>query len=239
MKPGFVRYWLIAVLLAIFATAAAPAQAQWENSPPIGVEMLRNATYSGIYDAPITLTDGRYEGEPFVAGGASRPVVEYVDGAELFADLDGDGVEDAVVFLVERGGGTAAFTYVAAQLNRAGEPVDAGAVLVEDRTQVLSAVVEEGQLKLEFTTLGASDASCCPSHKAQRTYAVQDGGLAIVADHSQELITLPQTSTTPSGPWSNWARTNRRWRMRRSPSASRRAKSADLAAATTTAVRST
>lgn len=191
MKPNAIRCLLIAALMAAYTVVAVrPALAQPEPSAPIAVDALRNATYSGIYDAPITLSDGRYEGEPFVAGGASRPVVEYVDGAELFADLDGDGVEDAVVFLVERGGGTAAFTYVAAQLNRAGEPVDAGAVLVEDRTQVLSAVVEEGQLKLEFTTLGASDVSCCPSHKAQRTYAVQDGGLAIVADHSQELIRI-------------------------------------------------
>lgn len=80
----------------------------------ITVEELINATYSAIYDQPVTLTEGRYEGEPFVEGDAARPIVEYVNRSEQFGDLDGDGVEDAVVFLVESGGGTGNFIHVAA-----------------------------------------------------------------------------------------------------------------------------
>ncbi|MDH4030864.1 MAG: hypothetical protein OEU49_08450, partial [Chromatiales bacterium] len=34
-----------------------------------------NATYLGIYDEPVTLRDGVFEGRPFVEGGASRPRV--------------------------------------------------------------------------------------------------------------------------------------------------------------------
>ncbi|HMT20922.1 MAG TPA: hypothetical protein PKE20_06685, partial [Promineifilum sp.] len=102
------------------APAPTPAAAEESAAPAAGgltADALRNATYSGVYDEPITLTDGRYESEP-AAGDTARPVVEYVDGAERFGDLDGDGVKDAVVFLPDRGGGSATFTYVGAQLNR-------------------------------------------------------------------------------------------------------------------------
>jgi heat shock protein HslJ len=108
----------------------------------------------------------------------------------LYGDLDGDGTEDALVFLIERGGGTAAFTYVGAQLNRDGQPVDAGAALVEDRTQILSASIENGQVELEITTYGPGDGACCPSYRASRTYALQDGQLVEVAGEDQELVRI-------------------------------------------------
>jgi hypothetical protein len=102
VKSNAIRFLLIAALMAAHTVAAVrPALAQPAAAPPIAVDALRNAIYSGIYDAPITLTDGRYEGEPFVAGDPARPVVTYVDGAEVYGDLDGDAVDDAVVFLVE------------------------------------------------------------------------------------------------------------------------------------------
>lgn len=50
-----------------------PAQAGEGMAPAetagLTVAQLANATYSGIYDEPVTLTDGVYEGEPFVEGG--------------------------------------------------------------------------------------------------------------------------------------------------------------------------
>jgi heat shock protein HslJ len=172
-----------------------PAQAVAEAlqvSAPVGtsvltVEALMNATYSGIYEEPVTLTDGLYEGEPYVEGDPSRPTVEYINGSELYGDLDGDGVEDAAVFLLERGGGTGAFTYVAAQLNQNGQPVDAGAVWIEDRIQVKSAAIENGQVVLEIITQGPGDGACCPSYKARKTYALQEGRLAEIAGEDGDL----------------------------------------------------
>ena len=158
------------------APEVAPAEAG-----VIPVEALRNATYSGIYDEPITLTDGSYEGKPAGDGDSSRPVVQYVDDAELTGNLDGDGVADAVVFLVERGGGSGVFTYVAAQLDRNGRPLDAGAIMIEDRTQVRSAAIENGQVVLDIIVHGPGDADCCGSYKARRTYALREGRLAEIA----------------------------------------------------------
>ncbi|GAB4445852.1 MAG: hypothetical protein Kow0031_28430 [Anaerolineae bacterium] len=142
----------------------------------LAVDQLINATYSGIYEEPVTLTEGLYEGEPLVEGAASRPTVKYI--SQIYGDLDGDGVEDAAVFLTESDGGTGNFVYVAAQLNQSGVPADAGAVLIEDRIQVKSAAIENGQIQMEIITAGPGDAACCKSHKTSKTYALQNGALA-------------------------------------------------------------
>jgi basic membrane protein A len=147
---------------------------------------LQNATYSGIYDEPVTLTDGLYEGELNVEGDASRPMVWYMNNSEVYGDLNGDGVDDAVVFLVESGGGSGNFVYVAAQLNQNGQPVDAGAVWIEDRIQIISAAIEEGQVNLEITAEGPGDAACCKSHKTSASYALQDGRLTQLPGEAQE-----------------------------------------------------
>jgi heat shock protein HslJ len=156
----------------------------------LSAESLGNSTYSGIYDQPITLHDGKYEGEPFAAGDTAHPVVELVADAALSGDLDGDGVDDAVVFLVERGGGTGAFVYVAAQLNNNGEPVDAGAVRIEDRVQIKSAVVDKGQVLLEAIMPGPGDGACCPTYMVSKRYELQAGRLAEAATPAGEPIKI-------------------------------------------------
>lgn len=165
------------------APQVAPAAASL-----IPIAALRNATYSGIYDQRITLADGLYEGEPSEADDPSHSTVEYIDGAEFYGDLDGDAVDDAVVFLLERGGGSGAFTYVAAQLNRDVQPVDAGAVRIEDRIGVRSAAIEEGQVVLDIITQGPGDVACCGAHKAHKTYALQDGRLVETSAAGGDLV---------------------------------------------------
>ena len=173
---------------AVEATTTPLAEVAPVEAGAIPVEALRNATYSGIYDEPITLTEGVYEGEPAGEGDLSRPMVQYVDDAELTGDLDGDGVADAVVFLIERGGGSGAFTYVAAQLNRDGQPADAGAVRIGDRIQVKSTAIEAGQVALDIITQGPGDPACCATHQARTTYALQEGKLVETTGESGDLV---------------------------------------------------
>jgi len=172
-----------AMLAALLTLSACVAVSTPGATQAISKEALRNATYSGIYDTPVTLTDGQLkqviEGQPFT--------LEYVDNQELYGDLDGDGVQDAVVFLIERGGGSGAFTYVAAQLNRGGQPVDAGAVRIEDRIGVKSAAIQDGKVVMEIITQGPGDVACCSSHKSPRTYSLENGKLVEVAGKDQAL----------------------------------------------------
>jgi len=159
-------------------------------------DQLKNATYSGIYDDPVTLTNGLYEGEPFVEGGASRPSVQFIDDSAVYGDLNGDGVEDAAVLLVESSGGSGVFTYLGAQLNQAGQPVDGGTVWVGDRTQIKSMAIENGQAVLEVVTQGPNDPQCCPTAKVRKTYALQDGKLAEAGSEELGSVSLQDLNGT-------------------------------------------
>ena len=74
---------------------------------------LESATISGIYENPIKLKDGRYEGEPFVPGGASRPTVTLLPEPRARFDVDGDGSPEWLAVLAESSGGSGTFLYLA------------------------------------------------------------------------------------------------------------------------------
>ena len=148
------------------------------------MDHLANTTYSGIYEEPVTLTDGAYEGEPFVEGGAARPTVTLVP-MSAFGDLNGDGVDDAAALLAENSGGSGVFTYLAAVVNDNGRPVNTGTVMLGDRIQIKSMVIEKQQVVIEMITQGPEDAMCCATLKVRQTFALQAGQL--VETGSEEL----------------------------------------------------
>ena len=135
-------YWLRAVVVDNTGNYVASGPLMVTvNNPKLTAEELKNAEYQGIYQEPIQLTDGTYEGEPFVEGGASRPTVTFIEpnaGPMAWGDLNGDGVDDAVVLLVENSGGSGSFVYMAAVLNQGGKPENVDTVLLGDRAQVQS-----------------------------------------------------------------------------------------------------
>ncbi len=100
------------VMIEVACAPSGPADAP-EDDSSVGIPVtaptldeLSSATYEGLFDYPVTLTDGRYEGEPFVEGGASAPAAGLVEDFLLTCDLDGDGREEAVVLLWESSGGS-------------------------------------------------------------------------------------------------------------------------------------
>jgi hypothetical protein len=111
---------------------------QADTSEHAAISEYRNLTYQGIYDHPVTVHDGVYEGEPFVPGGASRPRVELVEDLLVQGDLDGDSVEEAAVLLAESSGGSGVMTYLALVTWRDGAPVNLATRLIGDRVQIRS-----------------------------------------------------------------------------------------------------
>ena len=137
------------------------------------VDVLMNATYVGVYDQPVTLTDGKYEGEPFSADSPMRPTVTMVDRLIAYGDLNGDGVEDAAVILVENSGGSGVFNYVAAVLNVGGMPVNPAVQALGDRVQIKSMVIDGSRITTEIVTQGPDDPFCCPTLLLRQTFQVQ------------------------------------------------------------------
>ncbi|MBX3051374.1 MAG: META domain-containing protein [Caldilineaceae bacterium] len=138
---------------------------------------LANGTYAGIYDEPVQLTDGAFAGEPFVAGGASRPTVTLVPDTIALGDLNGDGVADGVAVLVDDSGGSGSFVYLAALLAGTDTTDQGATLLLGDRVRIESVAIVDGQIDVVAATFADSDPMCCPSLRTHFVYGLQAGAL--------------------------------------------------------------
>ena len=165
------------MFVAAAATLACDRGGAIEEPVAPSLEELSSATFTGIYDEAVTLVDGRWEGEPFVEGGASRPSVGLVDHFALIGDLDGDGREETTALLWESSGGSGTRLYLAVMGRGHHDLEDLGTALVGDRVQVRSARIVDGRIELDVVQAGPGDAMCCPSQLATRGWALSAGNL--------------------------------------------------------------
>ena len=131
---------------------------------------VENATYIGIDDEPVQLTDGFYEGEPFVEDGNERLRVE-LQPPTVYGDFDLDGVDDAAVLLVANAGGTGRFYYLAILQQGEDGPDNTATVWLGDRLQVDEfAADDQGNIVLDMITTSQFDGACCPTLRVRHTF---------------------------------------------------------------------
>jgi heat shock protein HslJ len=173
-------------LAACQPRAETPKAAPQALSAPLGAPTLvelRNATYAGLEDlaGPVTLEEGRWEGEPFAPGAASRPSVVLAPGFRLTGDLDGDGAEEAVVVLAQSSGGSGTFDSLAV-VKRTPEGLrNVATTALGDRVGIRSARVEGRKLLVSVVRAGGKDAMCCPGELADLGWTLAGGKLSPVA----------------------------------------------------------
>lgn len=181
--PRRVRTARLALALTLLAVSSChrhgPPPALPVARPPAPTwDQLRNGTYHGAgEESTLTLRDGRWEGVPYLEGGAARPSANLLEGFRLLGDVDGDGTDDAFVLLASRAGGTGENTYLALVKNQNGVPVNTATALVGDRVQIRDGRLESRRVVLDVVQAGPSDALCCPGELAMRTWDVVTGGL--------------------------------------------------------------
>jgi len=158
----------------------------WEAALPsptamqrLTLEQLRNAEYRlpllGDQDTPIRLIDGMgtlVYGE----GATERETVGLIDDAVAFGDLDGDGNADAAVAVYTSGGGSGAFIYLVAVLDRYGAPAQAARAYLGDRVRVDSLSISDGRVFAQILAHAPLDGLCCPSLRTTRPFALRQGG---------------------------------------------------------------
>jgi heat shock protein HslJ/major membrane immunogen (membrane-anchored lipoprotein) len=191
------------LLMALLATACSSSAASTldqsgDEITPLTEQMLKNGTYEGIYQEAIQLTDGLFEGQPFVDGGASRPTVTFT-GVYVWGDLNSDGVDDAVVVLVESSGGSGSFFYLAAVLNRNGNPENVATYLLGDRAQVQSITAAEGNIEIHTVAHGPDDPMCCPTQKAILNFRLDGEHLIKLSEETSGPVTTPDDANANSG----------------------------------------
>ncbi len=164
------------VAMAVLLTALNGCSKQ--EPVELNLDGLKNMTYVGVVEQdPVTLKDGVWEGEPAVAGGASRPSVRFVRDFQVMGDLDGDGIEEAAILLAAGSGGTGENIYLAVVGLEEGALKNLGTVLVGDRAQVRKAGIGEGRVFLDLLRAGPEDALCCPGELVMQAWRFEGGVL--------------------------------------------------------------
>lgn len=138
---------------------------------------LQNASYVGIEEQPITLKDGRWQGEPYVEGGASRPTAGLVPDFHFKADVDNDGQTEIVSFLWQASGGSGINIYLAVMRNQEEGTENIATALIGDRVKLINGSFESGQILIDVLQAGENDAMCCPSQLATRSWTMESGKL--------------------------------------------------------------
>ena len=159
-----------------------------EAPAPLTVEILRNAEYQWV-DWPTSLepppggkaklTDGRFWTR--VAEGLHAYYVELMNPV-AFSDLNGDGIDDAVVFLrANGGGGNHEGLYLAALVNEQGQPRHVDSRYLGDaRGGPESLEIEDGYIVVQKWAYGLTDALCCASQKETLVFQLAGDTLSFI-----------------------------------------------------------
>jgi heat shock protein HslJ len=109
-----------------------------------------------------------------MAGAASRDVVHLLQGSGVTADLDADGVDEAVVLLEHDATGSGRFIYLGVVNHNV---AIAATRLIGDRVQVMTLNAGTAGVAAQVLRAGEDDAACCPGEKARLTwqYSMADG----------------------------------------------------------------
>jgi len=188
-----------ASLLAL-AIAGCGDKAPQERLTPPGppptptLEQVKAATISGVFDQAITLSDGRYEGQPVESGAASRPTAVLWEPTFHTADLDGVIGSEALVMLSSNAGGSGEFVYLAVFGMRDGELENLATVPVGDRVKLQSLWLERGKVIMDVIEAGPNDAACCPTQVARKTFGFEGDKFRELSSEVRGMLAISMLS---------------------------------------------
>ena len=166
---------LVAVITAFACNSAMAAP----PPPAPGLEDLANATYQGLHEVEgaITLSDGQWQGEPWVEGGASAPSLQLAGTLVVQGDLDNDGRTESVNLVNYSTGGTGQLLHLA--VSRFGETgVDNfSTAFLGDRVMVRGLRIESDRILADLVQAGPNDGACCAGDMVTRGWRLIEGEL--------------------------------------------------------------
>ena len=138
------------------------------------LESLPNAEYpiEGTSTGKAQLKDGVFE-EPVAPDSATKTKIKLGD-VQAVGDVNGDGLQDALVTLVVDPGGSGTFTYFALVVNENGTAKPLAAVFLGDRIVVKSLAIEQGSIVVTMLTRNPDEPmSAEPKVEVTRTFNLQ------------------------------------------------------------------
>ena len=201
----FIKFILILTLATLACGLVSPAPASPTPAPvqstvpapivtpttaQLTVDQLKNTQYQlGARDdhAVVQLTDGKYQ------QGTDTTTLDYahIELSKFISvgDLTGDGINEAAAIFFENYGGSGVFGFLALYTNVNGLPVFISSTLIDDRPQINSMTIENGEVHLDAVIHGTQDPGCCPALQTTRSYALVNNKLRMTN----------YSTTTPNG----------------------------------------
>ncbi len=141
-------------------------------TPRLTLDLLKNSEYHFI-DGPVRLVDGVYQERV----GFTTPTLLLWEEPIVFADINSDGFEDAILFLEFYSGGSAHGPILVVVLNQNGKPYDAAESGLGDRTKIKAIRVDDRTITLDVVTHSEDDALCCPTLDATWQFRFENNKL--------------------------------------------------------------
>ena len=157
-------------LAAVFLVACSAPSTRTPATAPPTLADVGNATVAGLFDDPVTLRDGRWEGAPYVAGGASRPTAGVIGDLWAAGDLDGDGTAETVAFLWSATGGSGTRNYIAVFASGETGVNNRSTLLIGDRVKLRDARIVGERIEVDVVEHGPGEPMCCPTVEATRAW---------------------------------------------------------------------
>lgn len=153
------------------ATISEVRAVDWQNHTYVLDELGAVTVKAGHADFGITDDNKAVE-----AGGANG---SYEVQRPLFADIDGDGVEDAVISGVLSTGGTGHFSDVRIYTMRAGKLVELGAIPGGDRGDggIRHIALDGNAVIIDRNVLAEGDGACCASRWQRERWVWRNGAM--------------------------------------------------------------
>jgi hypothetical protein len=180
---------LVMLLIAVAAPCGgehnAAIAARAATTPSLTWKQLQNGTYPAILGPrkTVTLHNGTYTHN----AGYDKYFAELFK-VHAFGDLNGDKVPDAVVTLVENGGGTGYFFTLIAVLDKGGKPFVAATASLGDRPLVKSLSIAHAVITLKMVYAGPHAGACCPDTPTTLTFALKHGKLKLLKQVDGHVI---------------------------------------------------
>jgi hypothetical protein len=150
------------------------------SSPPTGAKGSAKLTVATLSNMTYRLGDGKSVTAVTLVGAKGQTNEE--DGGEqfwldeehvAFGDLDGDGVDDAIVVLVSSGGGTGIFYQLVAVTQRNGIVETPAVKSLGDRIMINQINITNRIVTADMITQGPDDPLCCPTERQVLKLKVQ------------------------------------------------------------------
>jgi hypothetical protein len=163
------KTWLAVLVLIIIGLVGYAFLKKGANK---GFDPL-NATYS-IEGQSVTLADGK--AEMVAAPGSATKVVTTIFGQPVSGDLNGDGVVDAAVMLVQDPGGSGTFYYVATAINNNNVAQGSNAILLGDRIAPQNITIKSNKIVANYADRKPGDPMTAPPSVGVTKYFIYDRG---------------------------------------------------------------